>query len=241
MNLILLNEADLRPDNRVSLTDRRHQHISSVIKPKPGDRLRTGLLGGKIGLAEVIECSSSRTTLAIQNFDRKPPKPLDAQLFIGLPRPKNIARMLQALTTMGIKQIHFFHCYQVEKSFWQSDLLNQERLKLQMILGLEQAVDTILPELHFHRYFRPFVEDHLPKLATSKTQIVLHPYSEASLKSADLNNSCDFVIGPEGGLIEYEVELLKAAGFKAYTLGNRIYKTEQALSMIPSLLTWTQL
>jgi RsmE family RNA methyltransferase len=54
------------------------------------------------------------------------------------------------------------------------------------------------------------------------------------LSRACLNipHACSVVVGPEGGFIPYEVDLLTKNGCQAVSLGNRILRTETSISYI---------
>ncbi len=58
-----------------------------------------------------------------------------------------------------------------------------------------------------------------------------HPYAETAMPYA-IDHPCSIVIGPEGGFIPYEVDLLTKNGCQAYHLGNRILRTETAISYL---------
>ena len=58
-------------------------------------------------------------------------------------------------------------------------------------------------------------------------KLVLHPVA-APLQSHDKPNSLAFLIGPEGGLSDAEVDQAKAAGFHSARLGPRVLRTETA-------------
>ena len=45
----------------------------------------------------------------------------------------------------------------------------------QLLLGLEQARDTLLPEILIRPLFKPFVEDELPGLIRDTLPLVAHP------------------------------------------------------------------
>ena len=47
-----------------------------------------------------------------------------------------------------------------------------------------------------------------------------------------IQQGCSVIIGPEGGFIPYEVDLLQKNGCQAMCLGNRILRTETAVSHI---------
>ena len=58
-------------------------------------------------------------------------------------------------------------------------------------------------------------------------KLVLHPVAEP-LSSHAKPATLAFLIGPEGGLTDAEVEQAKAAGFHAARLGPRVLRTETA-------------
>lgn len=232
MNLILLDEPDLTGADRACLTGRRQQHILAVQRAKTGTQLRVGLLNGKIGTGKVIKIDEKSVELQIE-LTQAPPPPLAVTLLLALPRPKMLKRILQTVSSLGVKQIYLFNSYRVEKSFWGSPLLLPERLREQLLLGLEQARDTLLPQVHLRQRFKPFVEDELPELSKGSQALVAHPASEkCNLLHANLPTT--LAIGPEGGFIPYEIEKLQECGFTAFSLGERILRVEAAVPVLLS-------
>ena len=63
--------------------------------------------------------------------------------------------------------------------------------------------------------------------AEADLKLVLHPVAEP-LASHARPGSLAFLIGPEGGLSDAEVEQARAAGFHAARLGPRVLRTETA-------------
>ena len=99
-------------------------------------------------------------------------------------------------------------------------------------MGLEQAGDTIAPQIELYKRFKPFVEDVLPSFITPQNPAyVAHPYTEQKMPFA-IDHSCTVIIGPEGGFIPYEVDLLIKNGCQAVSLGNRILRTETAIPYV---------
>ena len=151
-------------------------------------------------------------------------------LILALPRPKVLRRIIMDAVTLGVERISLIHSYRVDKSYWQSPFLQQ--LDDYVTLGLEQAGDTISPEIQMYKRFKPFVEDVLPTfISDQKPAYVAHPYAEQQMPHA-IQHSCCLIVGPEGGFIPYEVDLLKKNGCQARRLGNRILRTETAVSHI---------
>ena len=58
------------------------------------------------------------------------------------------------------------------------------------------------------------------------------------LKSNKENLKIGIVIGPEGGLEQEEVEILKQNGAKVVTLGNRILRTETVAFTLTSIIMY---
>jgi RsmE family RNA methyltransferase len=125
---------------------------------------------------------------------------------------------------MGVKRFVLLHSRRVEKSYWQSKGLEPEALRRQLLLGLEQARDTILPEVQTERRFRPFAEDRLPG---SGPALLADPDSPEPCPRAA--GPLTLIVGPEGGFVPFEVERLVAAGARPIGLGARVLRVETAV------------
>ncbi|TNC85141.1 MAG: 16S rRNA (uracil(1498)-N(3))-methyltransferase [Alcanivorax sp.] len=236
MNVILIQPREWGSNSthgQIVLGGERHRHIRTVLQPVVGDQLRVGLLGGHLGMGLVQAVDEHSITLDVA-LTSPPPAALPVTLVLALPRPKVLRRTLQACATLGVKEIYLINSYRVEKSYWQTPFLEAEAVQKSLLLGLEQARDTILPRIHLRKRFKPFVEDELPALvAAGKAAWTAHPVPDALPCPSAINEPCLLAVGPEGGFIQYEVEKLAAAGFRTIGLGPRILKVETAL---PALL-----
>ncbi|MFO0981274.1 MAG: 16S rRNA (uracil(1498)-N(3))-methyltransferase [Planctomycetota bacterium] len=232
MNLILLSQEDLAGDpDRAVLRGRRLRHVLEVHRARVGDRLRVGLVNGRVGTGVVTVLDAARLELEV-TLDQDPPPPLPVTLLLALPRPKTLRRVLQCATAMGIKRIHLVNSWRVEKSFWASPALAPEKLVEECRLGLEQARDTVLPTIALARRFRPFVEDEARDIVRGTRALLAHPHALTPCPRA-LAQPVTLAIGPEGGFIPFELDLLSAHGFEPITLGPRPLRVEHAL---PALL-----
>ena len=97
-----------------------------------------------------------------------------------------------------------------------------------LIQGLERAGDTVLPRVYQHRRFKPFVEDVLPGMSTQRSLLIAHPGAKQPLPT-DTKTPTILLIGPEGGFIDYEVDLVREAGAAAVNLGSRILSVDTAV------------
>ncbi len=187
-----------------------------------------GLLGGRIGKGRVRSLDSACLELEVALGEEPPPK-LPLTLVLALPRPKVLNRVLASAASLGIGRVVLCNAWKVEKGYWKSPRMAEENLREQRLLGLEQAKDTVLPELRLARLLRPFVEDELPVLAAGSLKLVAHPGALEACPRA-LEGPVTLAVGPEGGWIDAEVELFARAGFRPVALGPRILRTETALA-----------
>ncbi len=185
-----------------------------------------------MGLATVTHTSDSVTELDV-NLTADPPDPLPLTLILALPRPKSLKRIIQGITAVGIKDLYLIGSWRVEKSYWHSPVLNDSTLCRHLKLGLEQAGDTRMPTITQRRYFRPFVEDEIPALIKDTLALVAHPHTSSPLVPVRKHQHITLAVGPEGGFIPFELDLMQKQGFQAISLGQRILGVEQA---IPALI-----
>lgn len=230
MNIVLLDANQDCSRDIWSIEDQRQiKHLNQHLQLKAGDTLKVGVRDGQRYLTEVQSITAQQIMLRPIQTESVPNK-LPVHLILALPRPKVLRRMIMDAVTLGVERISLIHSYRVDKSYWQSPFLQQ--LDDYVTLGLEQAGDTIVPEIQLYKRFKPFVEDVLPTLISEqRPAYVAHPYAEQSMPHA-IAYGCNLIVGPEGGFIPYEIELLKNNGCQAMSLGNRILRTETAVSNI---------
>ena len=231
MNLILLFEEDFVGPQRVRISGRRLQHVLAVHRARVGDDLCVGRVNAQLGAGKITSLGEGALEMEVR-LDQPPPAVLPVTLLLALPRPKSLKKVLQAVTAMGVKRIVLMATWRVEKSFWDSPVLRPEGLREQLVLGLEQARDTVLPEISVRKRFKPFVEDEVPDLIRGTRALVAHPAARQPCPR-DVREPVTLAVGPEGGFIPYEVELLQAHGFEAVSLGARSLRVEHA---VPALL-----
>lgn len=227
MNLILLFNKDYIAPNRVVLKDFRKEHITTVLKSKVGETLCVGLCDGLMGEGCVICISDDEIVLDI-SLTQKPPNALPVTLIMPLPRPHVLKRTLQCAASLGIKKIFILNFNRVEKSLWNSSALKPAAIREQLILGLQQAKDTLMPEVMIKRSFKAFVEKELASLIQGTIPLLAHPGSPSTCPK-DLEKPITLLIGPEGGIIDHELHMLSGIGFKTIDLGPRILKVESVL------------
>jgi RsmE family RNA methyltransferase len=128
----------------------------------------------------------------------------------------------------------------VEKSFFHSPVLEAEKIRSILLEGMEQAMDTWLPEVHIHHQFKPFIEDVLPTLRGQG--LIADPGGSGTLGGIPVSGESGqrllLAVGPEGGWSDYELQCFADQGFYGFTMGNRILHVDTA---VVSLLAQLQL
>ncbi len=235
LNLILLFQDDFIGDaRRVRIRGRRLDHVLTVHRAGVGDDLRVGMAGGRTGTGKVVLINQSVLEMDVQ-LDQAPPAKLPLTLILALPRPKVLRRVLRSMSAIGVRRIILLNCFRVEKSYWSSPFLRPEYIREQLTLGLEQAGDTVLPEILLRPLFKPFVEDELPGLAEGTVSLVADPGAPAPCPR-DIRQTASLAVGPEGGFIPYEIEKFVSCGFTPVRIGERILNVETAVPALVSRL-----
>lgn len=235
MNILLFNACELSYTGQIRINDlRRQTHLAKVIKPKIGDTIRVGQINGAIGVGTVIAHNPLETLLEV-TLNQDSPAPLSLKLLLAIPRPKMMRRILQTCATLGVSEITLLNSAKVEKSYWQTPLLQPQSIYNNLLLGLEQAGTTQLPIVHKAALFKPYLEDSLHQWAGNSRRLVAHPRNAKPCPPAS-QQATTLAIGPEGGFTDYEVDKLIQQGFTAFSLGPRIMRVETAIPVAISRL-----
>ncbi len=234
MNLLLLDEQDFLPDGTVLLTGRRAKHAREILRASPGESFRVGRRRGLVGTGEVLASPPTELRLSVSLTEPPPPR-AGVDLLLAIPRPKALKKVIPAAASLGVDRIVLVNASRVEKSYFDSKVLDPAFLDELVSLGLEQARDTVPPEILIRERFRPFVEDESAALFGDALRLLPHPPAEKGLPGLGpfpRGRRVVLAIGPEGGWVPFEVELLGAHGFRPFTLGPRILRVETAVSAL---------
>ncbi|MBN1268195.1 MAG: 16S rRNA (uracil(1498)-N(3))-methyltransferase [Kiritimatiellae bacterium] len=258
MNLILLDPREVGASGRAVLSGARAAHIRDVLKAKPGDTLRVGVLDGPKGSAAVDELDQNTVTLRCELEGRVPPRP-EADLLLALPRPKVLRRLWAQLAAIGVGRILLSNAWKVERNYFDTHVLKPETYRPLLIEGLQQAGDTRVPEVTVHKQFKVLVEDELGALFPEGSRLVAQPGVKRSILGAirlegavppapRLSPAAGvepgpprasrvlLAVGPEGGWTDYELDLLKAHGFQPVGMGERTLRTDTACIALLALV-----
>ncbi len=248
VNLLLVDPAELAGDATCTLRDRRAQHLRTVLGAEVGSHVRTGVIGGGTGRAEVLADDGTAITLRL-TLTEPAPAPLPIDLVLAIPRPKVLTRVVEAAAAFGVARIELTNAWRVDKSYLNSPRLAPEALALAARLGAEQGATTHLPEIAVHPRLMALLDARWPsppavasaitaplaslvhKPGPPATKLIAHPGAppiETAL--ADPAAPLVLAIGPEGGWIAREVDTFIARGFQPVSLGAPILRVETAVA-----------
>ncbi len=235
MNIVLAEESELQ-GGRLSLGDRRAEHIVKVLRAEAGDLLRVGLVNGPSGRGRITSIKKKfpfLVELAVDFVvgDTGPPPMPPIDLILALPRPIMLRRILSQAAALGVGRIDLVNAGRVEKSFWEAGILQPEEYRPHLLQGLEQAVDTRLPELFCHRRLRRFLDETLTLAAAGYRHLLIaHPGGSPLGAIIDHQpGRLVLAVGPEGGWLDDEVAAFSRLGFLSCSLGERILKVDTAV------------
>jgi 16S rRNA (uracil1498-N3)-methyltransferase len=236
MNLIILTDSDRRADNSFCLADHRADHIRTILKSGVGDTIEVGLLNGPQGRARVESVDPTQVVLHCEAWHDIPKLGPEIDLICALPRPQTFKKVLITSAMMGVRSLHLIRANRVEKSYFQSPLIHPEQQLSYLVEGLAQGRLTRLPLVRVHERFRQFFEDDLPLLSADASVKPLR-----LLCDSETNNRLDQVfdpavkevivaVGPEGGWVPFELELMHELDFHSFTLGRWTLRVEHAVT-----------
>ncbi len=243
MNLIIINRDELNEESLLTLTDYRSTHIRKVLKSTPGSILRIGILNGPMGKGIVEECNGKQTVMRC-SFNTTTPAPPKIDLILAMPRPKVLTRLLPQLSAIGVGRIVILRARKVERSYFDSHVLDASFYNARLIAGLQQACCTRLPEVLIRKRFKPFLEHDLNQLFPESLRLLANPDAKTMIGANDnrIDTLTDpqrilLAVGPEGGWNTYELKKLQGCNFTPVTMGDRILRTDTACVALLSVLT----
>ncbi|MDH4565801.1 16S rRNA (uracil(1498)-N(3))-methyltransferase [Pseudomonas sp. BN414] len=206
------------------LPEAQAHYIGRVLRHAAGDAVQLFDGSGQEYLGELIEVGKKAVRVELrESFAGMAESPLRIHLGQGLSRGERMDWAIQKATELGVAEISPIVSERCEVR------LKDERADKRLahwrqiaISACEQCGRSVLPVIH-----APVTLVDWQRDVQADLKLVLHPVAEP-LASHARPETLAFLIGPEGGLSEAEVEYAKAAGFHAARLGPRVLRTETA-------------
>jgi 16S rRNA (uracil1498-N3)-methyltransferase len=218
------------------------KHIRKVLRLKEGDEITVFDGLGKEFKGTIVEERRSSVVIRIEHvISSTRDSPLEVTLAQSLLKGEKMDYLIQKATELGVKDIVPFLSSRsvpfLEKS---KRLKRHHRWARIAVEASKQCGRAIIPKIEpVHDY-----SEMLRAATPNALRLILWEKEGMKLKEI-LGRSKErqeifFVIGPEGGFSQREIEEGKRAGFIPVTLGERILRAETASLCFLSILQYEQ-
>jgi 16S rRNA (uracil1498-N3)-methyltransferase len=216
------------------------RHIRRVLRLKAGDEIIVFDGSGKEYEGTIVEEGPSSVVIRIQNiFCSKRESHLEVTLAQSLLKGEKMDYLIQKATELGVKKIvPFFSSRSVPLLEKSGRLKRHHRWERIAIEASKQCGKGVVPKIEFLQDYSEMLQTASP----DTLRLILWEKEGVRLKEV-LGKLVEktgvfFIIGPEGGFGQEEVEEAKKAGFFPVTLGRRILRAETASLCLLSILQY---
>ncbi|BAP42024.1 16S rRNA (uracil(1498)-N(3))-methyltransferase [Pseudomonas sp. 21LCFQ02] len=207
-----------------TLPEAQAHYIGRVLRMTEGQALQLFDGSGSEYRATLLEVGKKQVRVQLdESFAGQPESPLRIHLGQGLSRGERMDWAIQKATELGATEITPIVSERCEVRLKDERAEKRQAHWRQIaISACEQCGRSVVPVIH-----SPIPLGEWLKTTQADLKLVLHPVA-APLTSHPAPQSLAFLIGPEGGLSDAEVEQAKASGYHAARLGPRVLRTETA-------------
>jgi 16S rRNA (uracil1498-N3)-methyltransferase len=218
------------------------KHIRKVLRLRAGDEIAVFDGLGKEFEGMIVEEGLSSVVIRIQNvYSSKGDSPLEVTLAQSLLKGEKMDYLIQKATELGIQEIIPFLSSRsvplLEKS---GRLKRHHRWERIAVEASKQCGRSVVPKIESLQDY----SEILRRTSPNTLLLILWEREGTRLKEilerSEERKKIFFVIGPEGGFSQEEVEEAKRAGFIPVTLGRRILRAETASLCFLSILQYEQ-
>jgi 16S rRNA (uracil1498-N3)-methyltransferase len=216
------------------------RHIRRVLRLKVGDEIVVFNGSAKEYEGKIVEEGPSSVVIMIQSIlSSKRESPLEITLAQSLLKGEKMDYIIQKATELGIKEIiPFFSSRSVPLLEKSRRLRRHHRWEKIAIEASKQCGRGVFPKVDplqdYSEMLQNISQDFLRLILWEKEGARLKKVLEGSKEKRKIF----FIVGPEGGLSQEEVECAKEKGFIPVTLGKRILRSETASLCLLSILQY---
>lgn len=237
----------VNPDNiqgkKVIIDGSDVNHIKNVLRMQPGEEINVsnGVDGKEYRCA--IEEIGEEIICSLRFIKEDGVElPSKIYLFQGLPKSDKMELIIQKAVELGVYEV-------IPVAMSRSVVKLDEKRAAGKVArwqeiaraAAKQSKRAIVPNVHDILSYKQAIE------YASQLDVRMIPYemAEGMSHTKDIigriqpGQSIGFIIGPEGGIDDKELEAAKEAGFEEITLGKRILRTETAGMTVLSILMYT--
>ena len=221
----------------VELGTQTHIHATKVLRLKVGDQFALFNGDGFDYVARVIELSKHNTSVEIvDRYEVNHESPLKITLAQGLAAGDKMDWIIQKAVELGIQSIQPLL---TERSIVKLDRERADK-KLEhwrtvAISACEQTGRSIIPDISSPVHLTQWFSNQNP--ITDSLKLILTPAKAQNINHLEKPSSpVIFMVGPEGGFSEKEMNLALSSAFIPVNFGKRVLRTETASIVALSIM-----
>jgi 16S rRNA (uracil1498-N3)-methyltransferase len=216
------------------------RHIRKVLRLRVGDKITVFDGQSREYEGPIVEESSTGVVVRIQNTHLSSKEsPVEITLAQSLLKGEKMDFLIQKATELGIKEIiPFFSSRSVPRLEKSARLKRYQRWEKIAVGASKQCGRAVIPKIE------PIYEyaEMLKSASPDVLRLLLWEREGTRLKKilegVKEDRKIFFIVGPEGGLSQEEVEQAVEAGFTPIFLGERILRAETAPLSLLSILQY---
>ena len=225
----------------ITLSGKEAFHLSVSLRARVGDEAALSTRNGFTFFCKIKSISGGKQepVVILSPFsvsEDRSESPCRITLFQGMPKGKKTDGIIQKCVELGVGKIVFVYLDRSvprfsddEKKILRSQKIVEEACKQcgrgrLVEIGIAPDLEASLSEMKESQVFFACYEE---ETEGSLKNVLKTPFSSAS-----------FLVGPEGGLSQREVQILKREGIPTVTLGKRILRTETASPAVLSMILY---
>ncbi len=241
MPRFFIDKNDIHGD-ALTISGEDAKHIIKVLRMREGENITLCDGDGYDYDAKIISTDKAALDVKILSKEKNNTEPeIEITLFQGLPKSGKMEYIIQKCTELGINKI--IPCIMercVVKLNSKEDIKKKtQRYQSIALAAAKQSERGIVPEVKDALTFDEAIESF------DGYDFCFVPYENEDgltlrdiLKNADGAKSIAFIIGPEGGISDGEIEKIKEKNIPTVTLGRRILRTETASTAVLSMINY---
>lgn len=211
------------PESDSVLTPEDSYHACKVLRLKGGDPIHILNGNGKKFSATLVESDAKKSSFnRLELILETKENPNKLRLWIAPTKQmERMEWMVEKCTEMGISSFGFFSCKNSERKE-----IKLQRLEKIIVSAIKQSKQLFIPKLVEIRPLNQLVKElKSEKVGYAYISTDTIPSIQTLIQANDIQH---VLIGPEGDFTQIEVDSFKSAGFKPFTLGKSILRTETA-------------
>ncbi len=230
----IFHSQPLSVNDLIQLEPEASNHVGRVLRMQVSQQIVLFNGDGHDYLAEITEVTKKHVLVSLLSKQKvENESPLSVHLAQGISRGDKMDFTIQKSVELGVTDITPIFTERCGVKL-QGERLQKKHQQWQKIAigACEQSGRAVVPTVHMPITINAFLTQQSDQL-----KLNLHPRASTTVKGLTIPQAgVRFIIGPEGGLNDNEIEQAVEAGYQEILLGPRVLRTETAALTLLSAL-----